>query len=179
MAGQIGRGGWSVPLSFRHPQPRRASLISDNQEQFDPVGLIVEALEEDGRGGVSFVVEASSAPVTSGCTSSAPALPRSRASPPHTPGSLLLADGALPEPVRRLPDPTPDAVPAASADAALLRRTLRERLPDATGATEEEITAAEARRGPRLRTLTATPARSPIPVRQPGSSTSTPGAAAR
>lgn len=63
------------------------------------------------------------------------------------PGTLLLADGALPEPVRRLPDPVPGAVPAASADVDLLRSTLRERLPDAVGASEEEIAAAEARLG--------------------------------
>ncbi|WP_075693245.1 SMI1/KNR4 family protein, partial [Streptomyces acidiscabies] len=52
-----------------------------------------------------------------------------------------------PEPWRRLPEPAPDAVPAPSADAGELERVLRERLPDAIGATEEEIAAAEARLG--------------------------------
>jgi len=41
----------------------------------------------------------------------------------------------------------PGAAPAASADPALLERALRERLPDAIGATEAEIAAAEARLG--------------------------------
>ncbi|MFE2762393.1 SMI1/KNR4 family protein [Streptomyces halstedii] len=62
-------------------------------------------------------------------------------------GVLVLADGVLPEPWRRRPDPTIRAVPAPSADPELLERTLRERLPDSVGATEEEIAAAEARLG--------------------------------
>lgn len=68
---------------------------------------------------------------------------------PH-PGALVLVEGALPEPWRRLPDATPGAKPAPSADPELLERTLRERMPDAVGATEEEIAAAEARLGVRL-----------------------------
>ncbi|CAL9565956.1 hypothetical protein SUDANB176_04739 [Streptomyces sp. enrichment culture] len=62
-------------------------------------------------------------------------------------GSLLLVEGAVPEPWRRLPEEVPGAGPAPSADPALLERTLRERLPDAVGATEEEIAEAEARLG--------------------------------
>ncbi|MYS24908.1 SMI1/KNR4 family protein [Streptomyces sp. SID4948] len=62
-------------------------------------------------------------------------------------GVLVLADGSLPAPWLRRPDPVPGAVPAPSADPELLERTLRERLPDAVGATEEEIAAAEARLG--------------------------------
>lgn len=62
-------------------------------------------------------------------------------------GVLLLSDGSLPEPWLRRPDPVPGAMPAPSADLELLERTLRERLPDAIGATEEEIAAAEARLG--------------------------------
>ncbi|MFD3329661.1 SMI1/KNR4 family protein [Streptomyces sp. NPDC058701] len=62
-------------------------------------------------------------------------------------GVLLLADGSLSEPWLRRPDPVPGAVTAPSADPELLERTLRERLPDAVGATEEEIAAAEARLG--------------------------------
>jgi cell wall assembly regulator SMI1 len=41
----------------------------------------------------------------------------------------------------------PDTVPAPSADVELLQRTLRERLPHAVGATDDEIAAAEARLG--------------------------------
>lgn len=62
-------------------------------------------------------------------------------------GVLVLVDGSLAEPWRRLPDPVPGAAPSPSADPELLERTLRERLPDAIGATEEEIVAAEARLG--------------------------------
>lgn len=62
-------------------------------------------------------------------------------------GVLVLAGGSLPEPWLRRPDPVPGAVPAPSADLELLERTLRERLPDAIGATQEEIDAAEARLG--------------------------------
>ncbi|WP_347232501.1 SMI1/KNR4 family protein [Streptomyces sp. C] len=62
-------------------------------------------------------------------------------------GALVLVEGAVAEPRRRLPRPTPDAVPAPSADPELLARTLRERLPAAVGATEAEIAAAEERLG--------------------------------
>lgn len=62
-------------------------------------------------------------------------------------GVLILADSFLPEPWRRRPDPAFRAVPAPSANPELLERTLRERLPDSIGATEEEIAAAEARLG--------------------------------
>ncbi|MFE5898173.1 hypothetical protein ACFQ67_12250 [Streptomyces sp. NPDC056488] len=61
------------------------------------------------------------------------------------PGALVLVEGAVPEPWRRLPDPVPDAVPAPTADAALLERTLREPLPGAIGATEEGLAAVEER----------------------------------
>ncbi|MEU5521890.1 SMI1/KNR4 family protein [Streptomyces sp. NPDC047860] len=157
VSGQIGPGAWSVALPHRPPRPGRASLVSDHQEEFDAVGLIIEALKEDGSDGVSFVLEASSVP---GGVRLHLIEPNSSVEPGIAtahPGTLLLADGALPEPVRRLPDPVPGAVPAASADVELLRRTLRERLPDAVGATEEEIAATEARLGvplpPELRAL--------------------------
>ncbi|MFD8844484.1 SMI1/KNR4 family protein [Streptomyces pseudogriseolus] len=157
VAGQIGTGGWSVPLPYRPPQPGRAALISDNQEEFDAIGLIVEALKEEGSDGISFVVEAASAPgrVRLHLIEPSPSVEPGVAT--AHPGTLLLADGALPKPVRRLPEPVPGAAPAASADVDLLRRTLRERLPDALGASEEELAAAEARLGvtlpPELRAL--------------------------
>ncbi|WP_406300149.1 SMI1/KNR4 family protein [Embleya sp. NBC_00888] len=62
-------------------------------------------------------------------------------------GTLVRVDGSLPEPWRRFPAAVPGAVPAPSADPELLERTLRERLPDAVGATQEEIAAVEARLG--------------------------------
>lgn len=59
-------------------------------------------------------------------------------------GPLLLVEGAVPEPWRRLPEPV-RARPARSVDLRLLERALRERLPVTTGASEAEIAAAEAR----------------------------------
>jgi cell wall assembly regulator SMI1 len=59
-------------------------------------------------------------------------------------GSLVLVEGAVPEPWRRLPAPAGRAGPA---DLALLERELRERLPGAVGATGEEIAAAGSRLG--------------------------------
>ena len=147
VAGQISPGGWSVPLPFRPPQPGRASLVSDNQEQFDAVSQIVEALKENRSSSVSFVMEGASAPsgvrlhLISLGSSAEPGIATAH------PGTLILADGALPEPVRRLPEPVPGVVAAPSADVELLQRTLRERLPDAVGACDEEIAAVETRLG--------------------------------
>jgi cell wall assembly regulator SMI1 len=62
-------------------------------------------------------------------------------------GSIILVEGSVPEPWRRLPDPVPRRAPAPSVDLALLERKLREGLPDAVGCTEAEIVAAEARLG--------------------------------
>jgi cell wall assembly regulator SMI1 len=61
-------------------------------------------------------------------------------------GALLLVEGAVPEPWRRLPDPAPTARPARPGDLAALERWLLERLP-AAGVTDEEFAAAEARLG--------------------------------
>lgn len=65
---------------------------------------------------------------------------------PYETGVLRVA-GAVPEPFRRLPSPSPAAIPHPSADPAVVDRLVRERYPDAVGATEEEIAAAEARIG--------------------------------
>ncbi|WP_033225626.1 SMI1/KNR4 family protein [Streptomyces virginiae] len=62
-------------------------------------------------------------------------------------GVLVLVEGSPAEPWLRRPDPVPGAVAAPSADPELLERTLRDLLPGAIGATEEEIAAAEARLG--------------------------------
>jgi hypothetical protein len=62
-------------------------------------------------------------------------------------GSLVLVEGAIPEPWLRTPDPRPRAKPHASVDLDLLERMLHERFPDAIGATDEEITATESRLG--------------------------------
>lgn len=66
--------------------------------------------------------------------------------PPYA-GLLLLAEGGLPQPWRQPPDPTPDAAASDTVDLVRLEQMLREILPGAVGASEEEIAAAEARLG--------------------------------
>ncbi|MEV0344187.1 SMI1/KNR4 family protein [Nonomuraea sp. NPDC050680] len=106
---------------------------------------VQSALADVGADGISFAAEIS----PSGRTvlyllNPSPAVETGNG--PH-PGSLILVQGSVPEPWRRLPDSVPGTVPAPSMDLALLERTLRERLPGATGATEAEIAATEARLG--------------------------------
>ncbi|MFH8704459.1 SMI1/KNR4 family protein [Streptomyces rubrogriseus] len=144
--GQIGLGGWSVPVRRPHPAPGRASLVEDMQDEFTAVEAIQAALRAHGKDSVSFMVET----LADGRTAlhvvdSGPAVEHGLVSP--FVGTLVLVEGAVPEPWRRLPEAVPGAVPAPSADPALLERTLRERLPEAVGATEAEIAEAQARLG--------------------------------
>ncbi|WP_156179054.1 SMI1/KNR4 family protein [Saccharothrix sp. ST-888] len=146
VAGSIGRHGWSLALRRRLPPPGRAAQIEDMQDEFDAVKRVQSALEDAGINDISFTAEISA----TGKTTLHLLAPSPAVEPgignPH-PGALILVEGSLPEPWRRLPDPMPGAVPAPSVDLALLEQTLRERLPDAIGATETEIAAAEARLG--------------------------------
>ncbi|WP_149823001.1 SMI1/KNR4 family protein [Streptomyces tailanensis] len=150
VAGQISQGAWSVPLRRPVPQPGQASVIEGKlKAEFDAVQRVRGALVDLGIEGVSFTVKIEPTGRTVlRLLGPSPAVESSVGSP-H-PGSLILVEGALPEPWRRLPEPVPDAVPAPSVDLALLERTLRERIPGAIGATEEEIAAAEARLGVKL-----------------------------
>lgn len=145
VVGLIGRGGWSVPLKRRQPPPGRAAQLDDNQAEHDAMERVRNTLIAEGVDALSFAVEIE----PTGSTRLHLLEPSAAVEPgigPH-PGALVLVEDALPRPWRRLPDPTPEAVPAPSADPALVERTLRERLPDAIGATEAEIAAAEARLG--------------------------------
>ncbi|MGW1137245.1 SMI1/KNR4 family protein [Streptomyces zhihengii] len=145
VTGTVGRGGWSVPVARPVFQPGRAALVSDMQAEFDAVEKVRNVLVEEGVDHVSFVMEAPApGTVRVHFIDLGPSVESGVSQPV---GALVLAEGAVPEPWRRLPDPSPDAAPAPTADPALLERTLRERLPDAIGATEEEISAAEARLG--------------------------------
>ncbi|MFP8887618.1 SMI1/KNR4 family protein [Streptomyces mangrovi] len=145
VAGRIGRHGWSVPLRWRPVPPGRAAQVEDRQAEYDAVERVRSALADAGTEEISFVAEISPAGrAVLHLRGSSPAV---EAGLGPYPGSLLLVEDAVPEPWRRLPDPVPGAAPAPSADPALLGRTLRERLPDAVGATEAEIAAAEARLG--------------------------------
>ncbi|MEU6803796.1 SMI1/KNR4 family protein [Streptomyces neyagawaensis] len=146
VAGQISRGGWSVPVRRRTPKPGRASQVEDMQDEFDAVRRVQDALTDTGIHGVSFT--AAIAPTGTAVLrllGPSPAV-ESGVGSPH-PGSLLLVEGALPEPWRRLPEAVPGVAPAPTADLELLERELRERMPGAIGATDEEIAAAEKRLG--------------------------------
>ncbi|NUQ98197.1 MAG: SMI1/KNR4 family protein [Streptomyces sp.] len=144
--GRISHGSWSVPVQRRRPQPGRAMLVSDMQEEFDAIKRVQDTLAETGVADITFTAEIS----PSGKTVLHLFNPSPAAEPgignAH-PGALILVEGAVPEPWRRLPEELPGAQPASSVDLTLLEHTLRERIPDAIGATEEEITATEARLG--------------------------------
>jgi hypothetical protein len=144
VAGRIGRdGGWSLPLPPRFPRPGRALQVEDMQDEFNAVERVQGAMADVGLDDISFVGEMSSTGRTVlYLLRFGPAVEAGMG--PH-PGSLILVEGSVPEPWRRLPDPVPGAAPAASGDPALLERTPRERIPGATGAIEAEIAAAEAR----------------------------------
>ncbi|MEV8316463.1 SMI1/KNR4 family protein [Streptomyces sp. NPDC059900] len=161
VAGRIGRQSWSLPL--RREQPGQSGQVSQSEqvsrgagedlpgeteaaETTEAVERVRRALVEAGVDGVSFNVKIMpDGQSTLRLLGASPAV-RSSVGPSDA-GTLLLVEGAVPEPWRRLPDPVPGAVVAPSADPALLERTLRERLPNAVGATEVEIAAAEARLG--------------------------------
>lgn len=146
VSGSIGRGSWSVPLPQRLPPAGRALMVSDNQEEFDAVERVRNALEAAETGHITFTAEIP----PSGTTVLHLFDPSPAADAPlgnAHPGALLLVEGAVPEPWRRLPEPVPGARQAPSVDLALLERTLRERIPGEIGATEAEIAAAEARLG--------------------------------
>ncbi|MFD6229797.1 SMI1/KNR4 family protein [Streptomyces sp. NPDC060232] len=146
VAGRIGRSGWSLALTRRMPPPGRAAQVDDMQEEFEAVERVRGALADAGVDDASFTADIE----PTGKTALRLLGPSPAVEPgigtPH-PGALILVDGSLPEPWRRLPEPAPGAAPAPSADLELLERTLRERLPHAIGATEQEIAAAEARLG--------------------------------
>ncbi|MEU8435973.1 SMI1/KNR4 family protein [Streptomyces sp. NPDC029216] len=128
--GRITRSGWSVPLKQMHNagvQRVHDILVKDD---INAVTFVME-LETTGRTRLHLLVPSGAVELGIG----------------FNPGALVLVEDALPEPWRRLPEPTPEAVPAPSADPALLERTLRGRLPGAVGATDAEIAAAESRLG--------------------------------
>lgn len=148
VSGQVdARGGWGYTGAPQfHPSLANAVRAVATQTGIDPIGLVQAALKEAGLARVSFVVKFS--------TPGRAVLHLLELGPAVEPatggigmGSLVLAEGALPELWRRQPSPAPRARPAESADPELLERTLRERLPGAAGATEAQISAAETRLG--------------------------------
>jgi cell wall assembly regulator SMI1 len=128
VSGHVSSNGWSIPGPHHDWNTERAA-----------VERVCGALAEAGREDVSFVLDGSDlhliedGPAVDGLAVNG--------------GSLLLVEGAVAEPWRRLPSPTPGAAVSPSADPALLERHLRERLPAVRGATEAEIAAAGAQLG--------------------------------
>jgi cell wall assembly regulator SMI1 len=150
LTGRISPGSWSLPRA----EPRlsraalrgglRGGLVANMQGEDDAVEPVIQALTSDGADEVSFVLEKAAGRARLRLRLPSPAV---QSGGTACPGALILVEGAIPAPWRRLPEPAPDAVPAPSADPGLLERTLREWLPDAEAATGEEIAAAEARLG--------------------------------
>ncbi|MFB9336378.1 SMI1/KNR4 family protein [Actinoplanes octamycinicus] len=140
LAGAIGQGSWSVPVPRRTPPPGQAMQVEDMQDEWDAVQRVRDVLAAEGLDRIAFVVERTALHlITFG-----PAVEHGLGAHP---GALILDEDAVPAPWRRLPEPVPGVTAAPSADPALLEHTLRERLPEAVGATEEEIAEAEARLG--------------------------------
>jgi cell wall assembly regulator SMI1 len=137
LSGAIGPDGWRSSSGVR---PRGRASSADRAA----VERVRDALVAAGAESVTFSARiAPSGRTRLRVMGPSPAVE----SGPGGGGTLLLVEGAVPEPWRRLPDPVPAARPARSADPAALERRLRERLPGATGAGDEELAAAERRLG--------------------------------
>lgn len=149
VAGQIhrrGGHGFSVPPGQQLPLSGSAYQAIASQIRFDPMAWVRDALADAGKDSISFVAEfPEGGKVVLHLLELGPAVEDIVGG--ISLGSLVLVEGAVPEPWRRLPAPVRRARSAASVDLALLERTLRERLPDAIGATEAEIAATETRLG--------------------------------
>ncbi|AZK93237.1 MULTISPECIES: SMI1/KNR4 family protein [Streptomyces] len=146
VVGRIGRGSWSLDLVRPGPGPGGAARVEGVQDEMDAVDRVRGALEAVGAEEVSFCAEIAADGRTA-LQLIGPSSAVESAAGGTGPGVLLLVEGAVPAPRRRLPASAPGAVAAPSADPGLLERTLRERLPDAVGATEAELAAAEERLG--------------------------------
>lgn len=118
----------------------------------DPIALIRGALTDAGMDGISYVahfspdgrVELHLLSLPNGHPDTGNGITGNGI---YALGPLVLVEGAVPEPWRRAPAPQPGARPHESMDLGLLERMLRERFPGGTGATDEEIAAAESRLG--------------------------------
>ncbi|MEU7376960.1 SMI1/KNR4 family protein [Streptomyces albidoflavus] len=147
-SGHVARHSWSLGLR-RPPLPRpgRAARSAGIRAEAEAVEPVRGALVEAGIDGVSFVADlAENGSAVLHLLWPGPGVEYGVRG--AYPGALVLVEGALPEPWRRLPDPAPGAVVAPSASPAELARMLRERVPGAgAGTTEAEVAAAGARLG--------------------------------
>lgn len=142
VSGNISRGSWSLPREERFRQSAQERAF---QTEYDAVERVANALSEARADSVAFTVQiAADGRTVLRLLSPSPAV---ESGVGGYPGALVLVEGAVPEPWRRLPEPTPNAVPSPSVDLALLERTLHARLPAAIGATDAEIAATEERLG--------------------------------
>ncbi|MFE6105037.1 SMI1/KNR4 family protein [Streptomyces laurentii] len=143
VSGFVRLGAWSVPLRRARTAWGRREGGVDMREEAAAVDRVRHALGPGEQ--VSFVLTVDvDGRAELRLYGSSPAVESGYAAHP---GTLVLVEGALPEPVRRRPETYPDVRPAPTADPELLARTLRERLPDAIGATEEDLVRTEARLG--------------------------------
>ncbi|MGW1801811.1 SMI1/KNR4 family protein [Streptomyces sp. NPDC001984] len=148
VAGRIGTHAYSMPMPWgtMFTMHGQAPDAADRRPEFDAVQRMRRALAQADTDGVSFVAGMSpDGPAVLHLLDFGPAVEAEVSGP--LPGALLLVEGAVPEPWRRLPDPVPGAKLSPAADPAALESFLRERLPDAVGATEAELAEAEARLG--------------------------------
>ena len=151
-SGSYGLGSYGLPL----PETSDASEFHlAVMEASEPLRT---ALEDAGRSSISFSVR--TAPnghtvVTPAAESPTTTIHRDFGT--NSAGHVVLVDGAEPEPARREAEKIPGRGTAPSSDPEALERALRERMPDAVGATEQELAALEQRLGmplpPELRTV--------------------------
>jgi cell wall assembly regulator SMI1 len=149
-----GKGRVGVAWNATPPSHHLWSVFAKTQEltrepgdqpRYDAMMPIWRALERESLDEIRFSIEyGPSDKVVLHLIGSNPASQSALVPSPE----LVLVEGAVPEPWRRRAEPALPGAPAGYVDLALLERTLRERLPvTPTGATEEEIAAAESRLG--------------------------------
>ena len=141
-SGDYGPGAFSLPLAKTSDESEYTLALTDAAEPLS------SALKDAGRSSISFSVRfAPDGHTVVTPAAESPTTKVHRAFGSNGAGHVVLVDGAVPEPVRREPRTYPGRGPAPSADPELLERVLRERMPDAVGATEQELTALEKRLG--------------------------------
>ncbi|GAB2745184.1 hypothetical protein GCM10027072_46550 [Streptomyces bullii] len=121
VAGRIGAHAYSVPMPWgtMFTMHGQAYDAADRRPEADAVRRVRGALAEAGADGVSFVGRMSpDGPAVLELLDFGPAVEAEGSGP--LPGALVLVEGAVPEPWRRLPDPVPGARLSPAADPAAL-----------------------------------------------------------
>ena len=136
-------GSPSVPVKIAERAKWQAETIENAKWMQMVVDPVKAALKAEGINSVSFKAQFT----PDGHVTLSLMFPPQRPGQEDREAAITRVAGSLPEPYRRLPVPSPAALPHTSADPAALQRLVREQYPHLTGATEEEIAAAEARIG--------------------------------